>query len=424
MRILYQISVYVYFAGILIASLFHSKASLWIKGRRNWCRRLNNALKENRKPVVWIHCSSLGEFEQGRPIIEALRRYAGNNVFILLSFYSPSGYEVRKNYALANLVTYLPLDTPRNAKRWMEAVNPTVALFVKYEFWFNIIQAAHKHQTRIFLVSAVFRPGQLFFKSYGTWYRNILRCFTRIFTQDKASAELLQTFGIENVTVSGDTRFDRVIQVASEEKIIPEAAAFADGHLVMVAGSTWESDEMLLIRYLKETEYPLKMILVPHEIHTTHMARLRKLISVPYTFFSDSSVDETTRKKARIMVVDTIGLLNTLYRYGAIAYVGGGFGKGIHNILEAAVYGMPVFFGPNHEKALEALDMKAIGCGIAVASYSEFKQQMDQLIVNTKWREELSVASALYVRGKTGATRTILHYITDILGPVISKTTT
>lgn len=422
MRFLYQISVWLYYASIVVVSPFNHKAVLWLKGRRNWYPRLKNALENNQKPVVWIHCSSLGEFEQSRPVIEAIRRHSGNEIFILLSFYSPSGYEVRKNYPLADWVTYLPLDTPRNAKRWMDTVKPVVALFIKYEFWFHILTAAYKKKTSLFLISAIFRPGQLFFRWYGTWYRNILFKFNYIFTQDENSARLLSNIGIPHVSVSGDTRFDRVIQIASGEKNLPEAEWFADGHLVLVAGSTWEPDEIFLIRYIAETEFPLKMILVPHEIHTSHITKLCKSISVPYILFSQSKENKNALKKSQILVVDKIGLLSTLYRFGAIAYIGGGFGKGIHNILEAAVYGKPVLFGPNYHKALEARKMKELGCGIPVHSYDELKENMDQLITNISLREKLAEASASYVRKNAGATRTILQYISDCLPSVTTIT--
>ncbi|NLI25421.1 MAG: 3-deoxy-D-manno-octulosonic acid transferase [Bacteroidales bacterium] len=422
MKFLYQISLWLYYAGIVIVSPFNHKAALWLKGRKNWYPRLKSALEKNQKPVVWVHCSSLGEFEQGRPVIEAIRRHSGDNVFILLSFYSPSGYEIRKNYPLADCVTYLPLDTPRNAKRWIDTVKPVAALFVKYEFWFHFLQAAHKNKTRLFLISAIFRPGQLFFRWYGTWYRNILLRFSHIFTQDENSARLLSDIGIAQVSVSGDTRFDRVIQIASEEKTLPEAGWFADGHLVVVAGSTWEPDEALLTRYIAETGFPLKMIIVPHEIHTSHLTKLCKSITVPYILFSGSKENENALRKAQVLVVDKIGLLSTLYRYGAIAYIGGGFGKGIHNILEAAVYGRPVLFGPNYHKALEAKEMKELGCGIPVHSYDELKENMDQLIRNTSLREKLAEASASYVRKNTGATRTILQHIAECLPSVTTIT--
>lgn len=422
MRLLYQISVWLYYAGIVIVSPFNHKAALWLKGRRNWYPHLKNALKNNTKPVVWIHCSSLGEFEQGRPVIEAIRRHAGNNVCILLSFYSPSGYEIRKNYPLADVVTYLPLDTRSNAKHWIDAVKPIAAVFVKYEFWFHFLQAASQNNTKLFLISAIFRPGQLFFRWYGTWYRNILLKFNHIFTQDENSASLLNTIGITHVSVSGDTRFDRVIQIASEEKKLPEAEWFADGHLVVVAGSTWEPDEALLLRYIAETEFPLKMILVPHEVHPSHITKLCKSISVPYILLSQGKENEIALRKAQILVVDKIGLLSTLYRYGAIAYIGGGFGKGIHNILEAAVYGKPVLFGPNFHKALEAREMIELGCGIPIHSYDEFKINMDQLIRNASLREKLAETSASYVRKNTGATRVILQLIAEHL-PSVTKIT-
>jgi len=423
-RILYQISVWLYYAAIVVVSPFNHKASLWLKGRRNWYTRLKNALENNRKPVVWIHCSSLGEFEQGRPVIEAIRRHSGDEVFILLSFFSPSGYEIRKDYPVADWVTYLPLDTPRNAKRWTDTVKPATALFIKYEFWFHFLQAAQHNETSLFLVSAIFRPNQLFFKWYGSWYRNILLKFRHIFTQDEHSASLLNKIGITNVSVSGDTRFDRVIQIASEEKTLPEASWFANGHLVLVAGSTWEPDETLLLRYIAETKFPLKMILVPHEIHPSRLTKICQSIKVPYSLFSECNENANALKRAQVLVVDKMGLLSTLYRYGAIAYIGGGFGKGIHNILEAAVYGMPVLFGPNYHKALEARQMKELGCGIPIHSYNELKEHMDQLIGNARLRENLGEVSASYVRENTGATRTILQHITDFLpaGKAITHT--
>jgi len=367
-------------------------------------------MKDNQKPVVWIHCSSLGEFEQGRPVMETIRK-ARPDLFIVLSFFSPSGYEIRKNYNQADLVTYLPLDTKKNASRWMELIRPSVAIFVKYDFWYNFLQEANRNHARIFLISAIFRPNQLFFRWYGSWYRRILRFYDHIFVQQEQSAGLLRKFGIDHVSVNGDTRFDRVISVASAARDIEIAARFATGNPVIVAGSTWEPDEDMLLRYISETTLPVKMIMAPHELSDAHIRRIRKRCTVPCMLYSMAGQKPEELAGARVLVIDNIGMLSSLYRYGAVAYIGGGFGKGIHNVLEAAVYGMPVIFGPQYGKFREALDLIGQGGALPVRSYDELHEILNRLFSIQEERNRRAGIAGDYVRNHTGATSLIMQTI-------------
>jgi len=399
MNHLYNIAISIYGALIFLASLFNEKARLLHDGQHQAFKLLKEKIDPN-ATYVWFHSASLGEFEQGRPVIEQLKREQPD-IKIVLTFFSPSGYEVRKNYAGADIVSYLPLDTPRAASKFVELLKPAKAIFIKYEFWPNYLLALQAAKVPVFSISAIFRPGQVFFKSYGKWYRGLLGTFSHIFVQDVYSAELLEKYGLKNVSVAGDTRFDRVVDLAEQAKIIPLVEAFVgDAPKVIVAGSTWPKDEELLVRYLK-AHAGVKLILVPHEIHEAHLSGITRLLDtdfVRYTQATDSSVLSTN-----CLIVDTIGLLSSIYRYTNVSYVGGGFGVGIHNTLEAAVYGVPVVFGPNYLKFREARELIAAGGAFSINNYEELEAQLDNLFAD----KQAGKIAGEYVTKNTGATAEI-----------------
>jgi 3-deoxy-D-manno-octulosonic-acid transferase len=405
MRIIYKIGIRVYFLLVLLASFFNEKARRWLKGRRGMWRKLKNGIDSSRD-VYWFHCSSLGEFEQGRPLIETIKK---NNpeVFILLTFFSPSGYELRKNYSQADLVTYLPLDTRFNAWRFMNLVKPYAAYFIKYEFWYYFFRTLRKKNIPVFLVSAKFREDQAFFKWWGRWYRKFLNYFTHIFVQDTASMELLKGLGHQNVTISGDTRFDRVYEISQNSRDYPGVELFKQDKKTLIAGSTWEKDEEILVKFINESDHNLKFILAPHEINSRKIYKLISEIDSPVVKFTDE--DKSSYPAARVMIIDTIGHLSSVYKYGEIAYIGGGFGRGIHNILEAATYSLPVVFGPNYEKFTEAVEMIEGEAAFSVGNYPELKYILDKLFSDKNLSADCSSRAGNYVASRLGATLKIVN---------------
>jgi len=358
MTLFYYIGLQFYSLIIQFYSLFNKKARQFVKGRKGVFSKIANEINPD-QPVVWFHCASLGEFEQGRPLIEKVKK-EHPAYQILLSFFSPSGYEVRKNYNIADSVVYLPLDGLKNARKFYQLVNPDKVFFVKYEFWYFYLKEAQKRDIPAYLVSAIFRENQVFFRPYGKWYRNILKYFTHIFVQNENSKRILLENNITNVSISGDTRFDRVREIAEGTCKIPLAKEFVGDKKVLIAGSTWRKDEELLIRYMEETDLDLKMIIAPHEVHESNIQRLVRAFSRKNVIcFSEADLE--TVNEADVLVIDSVGMLSSLYQYGTIAYIGGGFGKGIHNILEPATFGLPVFFGPNYQKFKEAVDLIELG---------------------------------------------------------------
>ena len=354
-------------------------------------------------PVVWIHVASVGEFEQVRPIIERMRSELPFRK-ILLTFFSPSGYEMRKDYAYVDKVLYLPFATQRNAKKWLQILDPEMAIFVKYEFWPAYLKALKKNNIPTYLISAIFRPGQLFFLPWGYGYRQLLHCFRHIYVQDLASAQLLQRYGIENVKVAGDTRFDRVCEVKAAAKELPVIQGFvANATRVLVAGSTWPLEEQMLARYIMEHE-DVRLILVPHELHVQHLQQIFQYFEGRYVRYSEATPMSVSM--ARVLLVDTMGLLSSIYRYGHIAYIGGGFGAGIHNTLEAAVYGMPVVFGPNWKKFREAHGLIDAGAAISAKNYREFAAALDRAFDQQKL---MGQHAAHYVQNERGATNIIYN---------------
>ncbi len=400
-----------YRLAVGLASLWHPKARAWVNGRKNLFARLEEAFPDGPGARVWIHCASLGEFEQGRPLLESIRRnFPGCR--ILLTFFSPSGYESRRSHPDADHVEYLPLDTRRNAERFLDIVRPDLAVFVKYEYWYRFLSTLRNRNVPTILVSAIFRPSQPFFKSYGYFWRDMLGAFERIFVQNEASRALLTGIGLsDRVEVAGDTRFDRVASVADGTPGVPEVEAFCKGQRVCVAGSTWPEDEELLAAYA--SGHPeLRFVIAPHEVHEAHLAALDERF--PGSRRLSQVRGEGDVATTRFLIIDGIGLLSRIYRHADIAYVGGGFNRsGIHNILEAAVYAKPVFFGPNHAKAREAGELIGAGGAFSVEDVSELRRKADPLLEDTGRRGEAGLVSGRYVREGGGATVRILTYIQE-----------
>jgi 3-deoxy-D-manno-octulosonic-acid transferase len=408
MTFMYNLGIRIYYILVLIASLFNAKAKLWVSGRRGIWKKLDQELDPHKK-YVWFHASSLGEFEQGRPLIEALKA-KDKDLKVILTFFSPSGYEVRKNYTGADIICYLPLDTKQNAQKFIRLIQPQWTFFIKYEYWYNYLNEVKKSGGKLFLVSGIFRENQLFFKPYGKWYRNILSYFDHLFVQNETSADLLQKHEINNFTLAGDSRFDRVAQIAATSKSIDIAEEFSLGSTVIVCGSTWEPDETNLIQYLQDTaEKDLKLIIAPHEIHKSHIDQITDKIKLPYCLFSEASHADLS--KARVLIIDNIGLLSSIYKYGQISYIGGGFGTGIHNTLEAAVYNIPVIFGPNYSKFQEATDLIKSGGGFSYSTKEELNKLLDNLLNDPAKISDAGKAAGEYVNKMKGATSIIEEFL-------------
>lgn len=457
---MYNIAIYIYLIGVAIGSLFNKKIKKMWRGEREAVDLLKEKVDPTAK-YVWLHAASLGEFEQGRPLIEQLRA-THPEYKILLTFFSPSGYEVRKNYEGADIVCYLPLDTIRNARRFLRAVHPVMAFFIKYEFWYNYLHILRHRGVPVYSVSSIFRPGQVFFKWYGRNYAKVLHCITHFFVQNEISLQLLKGIGIDEATVVGDTRFDRVLQIKEQSKELPIVEAFkgingkgnackddlsedagkgalsedackddlsedackgdlsedagkkdlsesgCKGCKVFVAGSSWQPDEDIFIRFFND--HPdWKLIIAPHVIGEDHLAYILdklQMKAVRYTQATKQSAAE-----ARCLIIDCFGLLSTIYRYGEIAYVGGGFGVGIHNVPEAAVWGVPVLFGPNNKRFQEAQDLLACKGSFEVTDYDSFNTIISRLISDDKFRHQCGEASANYVKSRSGATDIIMKSV-------------
>jgi 3-deoxy-D-manno-octulosonic-acid transferase len=403
MNFIYNTGICFYQLAIFIASFFNRKAALLRKGQKASFDLLKNA--DPKASYVWFHAASLGEFEQGRPVMEQLKK-DDPSIKILLTFFSPSGYEVRKNYTGADLICYLPLDTAVNVRRFLKTISISKAVFIKYEFWPNYILALEKAEIPVYSISAIFRENQIFFKNYGGWYRNLLKSFAHIFVQDENSQKLLARYDIQNVSVAGDTRFDRVVDLASQAKRIPLVEAFVKGaSKVIVAGSSWPKDEELLVKYLR-LHPDVKLILVPHEIHDAHITGISKLLDGKFVRYTDATEENVS--STNCLVVNTIGMLSSIYQYGQVAYIGGGFGVGIHNTLEAAVWNVPVLFGPNYQKFREARELIAIGGAFSIGYYEILEAQLDKLLTDNS----AGKIAGDYVRNNTGATAMILKSLT------------
>jgi 3-deoxy-D-manno-octulosonic-acid transferase len=413
LNLLYNILIHFYGILIRLNALTNTKAELWVKGRKNLFRTLEKKLAEpafahpNRK-LIWFHCASLGEFEQGRPVIEAFKQQHPDYL-ILLTFFSPSGYEVRKQYPMADYITYLPLDTKAHATRFVEMVKPDLVVFVKYEFWFNILNVLKNRNIPTFLISAIFRRNQYFFTWYGSWAVKWLKSYKHIFVQDSESKLLLKTSGIQEVTISGDTRFDRVKAISSASNEIALVSTFTQNHTVLIAGSTWPADEELLVKLLDSSLLRFRIIIAPHEISTSHIEQLRTRFGTQSILLSEA--DEVSLQKANVLIVNSIGLLSGLYAYGTMAYIGGGFGQGIHNILEPAAFGLPVVFGPNYQKFREAKELISLGGAFTIQNYDELGTIMQRLCNNNQALTTASQTCLNYVSDNCGATQTILNFL-------------
>jgi 3-deoxy-D-manno-octulosonic-acid transferase len=406
MKVLYNAGILIFSALAHLISPFNSRASLWVKGRKKWAEKIAEKLKlEDR--VIWMHCASLGEFEQGRPVIERIKKEMP--LFkIVLTFFSPSGYEIRKNYNNADCISYLPSDTPANAAKFIDLIKPEFVIFVKYEFWNNYISALYSKKIPLYLISGIFRPEQHFFKWYGSFFRDMLRKFEKIFVQDQRSFDLLSGIGIQRVYVAGDTRFDRVVQIAGTARNINKLEQFRGNEKLFLAGSSWRQDEEIIAEYINRFPLQMKWVFAPHEIDKSNIERLEKLFKVRYVKFSEYS---EISADARVLIIDNIGMLSSAYRYAYIAAIGGGFGKGIHNILEPACWGIPVVFGPNHEKFREAAELIYSGAAKSFSTFDDFKQILDFWLKDEKIYTISAEMASKYVKDNTGATEFIIQEI-------------
>lgn len=442
MRFLYNMAVISYLAGIYVAALFSAKARNWLNGRKRWRQTMQQAVGQSdqhgsvappwgqeagrpatspgdREPdqppagtgqpkTIWFHCASLGEFEQGRPVIETFRKKFPH-WRILLTFFSPSGYDHRKDYPHVDHVFYLPSDTPGHVRFFLDTWQPSVAVFVKYEYWYNFLNGLAKRDIPVLVVSAIFRPGQHFFRFYGIWFRRHLTNISCFFVQDETSRALLVRYAIPQAVVSGDTRFDRVYALRQAAKAFPLAKGFAGDHKVLVAGSTWPKDESLLLDAAGKSLAGVKIIIAPHEVHEANIRRLQGLCGGGA--YRLSALDGQVPEDARVLIIDRIGMLAHLYQYGQVAYIGGGFGQGIHNILEAATFGLPVIFGPRYEKFAEARDLLKQGGAFCVYDGNDFDKRMNSLLTEPGLLKKAGEVCRRYVDTKRGATDIILNYL-------------
>lgn len=403
---MYQVAIYLYLCGVAVASIFSKKVKKMWKGERQALDILKRKVNPNHQ-YIWFHAASLGEFEQGRPLIERIRADYPEYK-ILLTFFSPSGYEVRKNYEHADIVCYLPIDTIRNARRFLRTVRPCMAFFIKYEFWYNYLHILKHRNVPVYSVSSIFREHQIFFRWYGKSYAGVLRCFTHFFVQNEKSKHLLHTIGIDKVDVVGDTRFDRVLQIKELAKQLPIVEAFKDGRKVFVAGSSWEPDEDIFIPFMNEHR-DWKLIIAPHVIAESHLRAIEQKLQLRTVRYTQTTPEEA--REAQCLVIDCFGLLSSVYHYGEVAYVGGGFGVGIHNVLEAVVWKMPVLFGPNHQRFQEAQELIKAKGGFEITDSSSFAHMMQQFMTQQEYLRLSGEAAGSYVESKAGATHKILKQI-------------
>ena len=411
---IYNLIIYLYLFGVAIYSRFNEKVRKMWRGEREAFSILKEKVDPEAK-YVWFHAASLGEFEQGRPLMEQLRR-EHPEYKILLTFFSPSGYEVRKNYEGADIICYLPLDTITNARRFLRTVRPVMAFFIKYEFWYNYLHILKHRGVPVYSVSSIFRPNQVFFRWYGRQYSHVLKCFTRFYVQNDISRDLLATLGITDVTVVGDTRFDRVLQIKEAAKQLPIVESFCKASLkndlspkVFVAGSSWQPDEDIFIPFFNEHK-DWKLIIAPHVISEDHLGQIETKLKgrkvIRYSVVSKKS--ELPSEDAEVLIIDCFGLLSSIYRYADVTYVGGGFGVGLHNTLEAAVWDVPVIFGPNNQRFQEAQGLKACGGGLEITNADDFRQTMQHFISEPQVIQQAGEKAGAFVQQMTGATKKIL----------------
>lgn len=404
---LYNIAIRLYGLIIRIFSIFNTKASLFIKGRHHIFEQIAKKIDPN-ATHIWFHFASLGEFEQGRPVLELLKEQYQKKR-IVVTFFSPSGYEIRKNYPLADGISYLPLDTRANAQKLIRAFNPELAIFTKYEYWYHYFKELHDKKIPLLIISGIFRNNQIFFKSYGAFHRKILSYVSHFFVQNEESIALLKSINIQNATLSGDTRFDRVAENAAKPKQLITIEKFCGDAPVFVAGSTWPPDEQLIASIAK-THPDWKFIVAPHEIGIHHINEIEKLFPHGVKYSTYATADQTS-DSAQVLIIDNIGMLSSLYAYGKIAYIGGGFGVGIHNTLEAAAFGLPVIFGPKYDKFQEAKDLIQIGAAKSISNLEELEKAFSALTETP----EYGLIAHNYVNSKTGSTDQIVRYLSKYL---------
>ena len=407
MRLLYDLGIRFYGMLLRVVALFHPKARLWVDGRKEVLDRIEQTIEKGQEHI-WFHFASLGEFEQGRAVLEQIKKRFPHEK-IVITFFSPSGFEIRKNTNLASYVFYLPEDTRKNAQRFITAVNPKFGVFTKYEYWYHYFNELKRKNIRLLMISAIFREEQLFFKPYGGFYRKMLKKVSFFFTQNIDSVHMLKWIGITNAGLAGDTRFDRVVELPKQHIENDIVNVFLEGQSTIVAGSTWTRDEVLLQRLITHCE-GWKLVLAPHEINSAHLSEISNLFSdcVFYSQFSTYDPDEIS--KSKVLIIDNIGMLSSLYYYADITYIGGGFGTGIHNTLEAAAYGKPVVFGPKYEKFQEAVDLITLMAGFSISNYDEL-YEVFTVLQDERRRAKIGLSAAEYVKQRAGATQIIMKYL-------------
>ncbi|MFD0761885.1 3-deoxy-D-manno-octulosonic acid transferase [Lutibacter aestuarii] len=409
MTFLYNIIVLIVSFILKIIALFNQKIALFINGRKETWKKIKEGISEKDK-VIWMHCASLGEFEQGRPILEKLKELHPSKK-IVLTFFSPSGYEVRKNYELVDVVCYLPLDSKKNVQKFLDMLNPVLVLFVKYEFWPNYLNELKKRKIKTFLISGIFRKNQLFFKWYGGYLKKALNAFTHFFVQDETSNQLLKSINFNNITVSGDTRFDRVFEITQQNNHLQFIQEFVNNSYTVVAGSTWKDDEDLLVNYINtKASKNEKFIIAPHNINSDAIKELKASIHKKVVMFSEK--EHQNIAEFQVFIVDTIGILTKIYSYANVAYVGGGFTKsGVHNVLEPATFGIPIVIGPNYFKFNEAKDLIKNEACFVVDNSQKLSVLLNEFFQQKTKREQAGKNALNYVKNKTGATAKILNYL-------------
>lgn len=405
MLIFYNLATQLYFTIVRFAALFNNKAAKMISGRKNWREDLVSKINPQKK-YIWFHCASLGEFEQGRPLIERIKENLSEEYQIIITFFSPSGYEIRKNYQHADIVCYLPFDSKKNAQDFVKIVNISYAVFVKYEIWHHILFQLKNNNIPVFLISGIFRKKQIFFRCYGKFYRDTLKFFTHIFLQDTESFNLLKSVGILNAEVCGDTRTDRVISIAKENYENTALEKFTENKKTIIFGSSWPADEKIYCEHLNSASDEYRFIIVPHEIEEKHLKFIESLVkkkTVRYSQLADYNADDA------VIIIDKIGILSKVYRYGQMAYIGGGFGKGIHNVLEAAVYKIPVVFGPNYKKFREACDLIQLNVAFSVKNVNEYKTIVSMIFDDIENYRYIQKQADDYIVASFGATDRIFN---------------
>ncbi|MCK9639670.1 MAG: 3-deoxy-D-manno-octulosonic acid transferase [Prolixibacteraceae bacterium] len=407
MHFLYNTGIRFYQFLIWVVSFRNPKAKKWLSGRKNLFEKIKKEVTPGNH-LLWFHVSSLGEFEQARPVIEGVKKRFPK-YRILLTFFSPSGYELKKDYPFADYVFYLPLDTPRNASKFLDLIQPEKVFFVKYEFWFNFLTELKQREIPTYIFSALFRPSQFFFQPWGKWFRKALKAYTHLFVQNQSSFDTLHQFGFDNVTISGDTRLDRVAQIAEAASVLPKLEKFCAGNLVIVAGSTWPEDEAIFLNYVNACSHKVKFVVAPHEVNEDSLDRITSVLKRPFVLYSSASTPEQL-DSADVMIVDGYGYLVSVYRYAKIAFIGGGFTTGIHSILEPAVYGMPVVFGPDYHKFHEAIEMIQLGAAHSVSNYEELDMLFERYLTEPKRLAQESLFASQYVESNRGATEQIIRY--------------